>query len=95
MWVLLAFLGLWLFYSKSYYTFRFNALEKIDKEKSDSTFPYKLNRVSPKDFGFILSRASTVESTKSKVLANLLGILFYIDLFILIFLKDIVALITP
>jgi hypothetical protein len=91
MWVLIAFFGLWFLYGKRYYAFRFNALEKKEAGSSSSSyFPYKLNRFAPRDFGFILSRASTFESKRSKIRANLFLVFFYIDLLILIFLKDIV-----
>ena len=89
MWMLIIFLGLWILYGKSYYTFKFNSLENDEEGTSYSYFPYKLKQVSARDFGFILNEAKTIEGKRLKFKANLLLIFFYADLLVLIFLKDI------
>jgi hypothetical protein len=58
-------------------------------------FPYRLKQVNPKDFGFILNKATTIEGKRLKFTANLLLIFFYADLFVLIFLKDIANIFAP
>lgn len=89
MWILIVFLGLWILYGKSYYTFKFNALEGTNEGQSYSYFPYKLKQVNSRDFGFILNEAKTAEGKRLKFKANLLLMFFYVDLLVLIFLKDI------
>ena len=93
MWILIVFLGLWLFY----YAFKFNVLERretVEYFRFYSYFIGKLNRMSPKDLGFILTKANTSEGKRSKFLANMLLMFFYIDLIILIFIKDIIRLLN-
>lgn len=83
-------LGLWIFYAKSYQALKFNIIEKGGDCRYLKFYDYysKLNHLSAKDFIFISRSATTSEGKKAKTLANLLLLLFYIDLILLIFLND-------
>lgn len=92
MWIHLAVLALWLFSAKNYHTLKFNITEKGGDNRSVRFYSYlgKLSNVTPRDFSFILKRANTLAGENSKMRANVLLLLFYLDLILLMFLKDVV-----
>lgn len=74
--------SLWLFYMKRYQVFKFNCLER-DKETPVPpfySFHGKFEKLNPKDFGFLLRKATSSKSRRSKKLANLLLLFFYTTL---------------
>jgi len=86
--IALGILSFWLFYRKRYEVFKFNCLEKDEKTPVAPFYSYygKFDNLSNRDFGFLLKKATTSKSRSSKRLANLLLLLFYIDLVVMILL---------
>ena len=80
--IALGILSFWLFYMKTYQVFKFNCLEKDKETPVPPFYSYhgKLDNLSNRDFGFLLRKATSPKSRRSKKLANLLLLLFYTTL---------------
>ncbi|SHH77842.1 hypothetical protein SAMN04488109_5339 [Chryseolinea serpens] len=78
----LAIASFWLFYMKRYQVFKFNCLEKDKETPVPPFYSYhgKFDKLSNRDFGFLLRKATSPKSRRSKRLANLLLLLFYATL---------------
>jgi hypothetical protein len=89
MWILAAFIGLWLFYCKKYHAFKFEFIEKRGNPSlvNFSSYFGQMN-FNASDFGFIIRSATWADSRRSKRIANLLLLLFYVDLILLTFIRS-------